>query len=140
MSIKIMAAVWESAPVDSGKLLVLLALADHARDDGSCWPAVSTIASKARLSTRQTQRALSELEQAGLISREMGAGPHGVSVIRIRAKTLKQGGDNMSGGVTPMSGGETPMTRRGDAHVTQTVKNRYITPHRPSTVCCPITG
>ena len=40
-----------SDPVPA-ELLVLLALADHARDDGVCWPSIRTIAAKARVEER----------------------------------------------------------------------------------------
>ncbi len=48
-----------------GRRLVLLVLADHAKEDGTCsWPSVATIAKEARLSERQAQYALRGLEQA----------------------------------------------------------------------------
>lgn len=46
-----------------GRRLVLLVLADHAKEDGSgAWPSVETIAKEARLSERQVQYALRGLE------------------------------------------------------------------------------
>jgi hypothetical protein len=43
MSIKIMAAVWE-LNLPQNQKLVLLALADHADDRGTCYPSVARIA------------------------------------------------------------------------------------------------
>jgi hypothetical protein len=51
-----------------GPRLVLLVLADHAKDDGTfAWPAVDTIAKHARLSRRAAQAALRKLEQDGMV-------------------------------------------------------------------------
>ena len=51
-------AVWERSKQHGGYLLVLLALADFADDQGCAWPSVATLSRKARLSERQTRRAL----------------------------------------------------------------------------------
>jgi hypothetical protein len=68
MSIRLMAQVWEDTRVDSqAELLVLLALADHARDDGLCWPRMRTIAKKARIEERSAQRIVRRLIEKGLI-------------------------------------------------------------------------
>jgi Helix-turn-helix domain len=68
MSIRLMAQVWEDTRVDSqAELLVLLALADHARDDGLCWPSMRTIAKKARIEERSAQRIVRRLIEKGLI-------------------------------------------------------------------------
>jgi len=67
MSIKMMSAVWSDSPQEGGTLLVLLALADFADDDGKCWPNNETLAAKARLSKRQVNRVLAILNEAGEI-------------------------------------------------------------------------
>jgi hypothetical protein len=61
MSIQMISAVWENSPHESGTLLVQLAMADYANHNGECWPAVATLARKARLSDRQVQRCIAEL-------------------------------------------------------------------------------
>src|SRR4029077_18634791 len=38
------------------ELLILLAFADWAHDDGYCWPTISALATKARLSERAVQQ------------------------------------------------------------------------------------
>jgi hypothetical protein len=60
----------ETAPVDDqGQLLVLIALADRAGDDGTAaWPSISWIAERARCSTRTVIRHLHALRATGLIS------------------------------------------------------------------------
>ncbi len=70
-----MSAVWHDATQYSeGTLLVLLALADWANDEGWCWPSMAAIARKARLSERQVYRIVDELESDGVVQRKKGGG------------------------------------------------------------------
>lgn len=69
MSVHVMSWVLRHSEATLGARLVLLVLADHAREDGSAaWPAVETIATEARLSRRAVQAALRRLEEDGAIS------------------------------------------------------------------------
>jgi helix-turn-helix protein len=61
MSIKVMTRVWDHSRHKGSQLVLLLALADHADDDGVCWPATPHLAQKIRMSERQTQRILDTL-------------------------------------------------------------------------------
>jgi len=76
MSIKCMNAVWSKSSASGTDLLLLLALADHASDDGVCWPATETLAQKTRTSKRQVQRLLQRLEESGelIVARMAGRG------------------------------------------------------------------
>ena len=56
MSIKWSGMVWHNSQQTGSGLLVLLAIADHANDDGICWPSVARLARMARVSERQCQR------------------------------------------------------------------------------------
>src|SRR5258708_24120420 len=68
MSIRLMSQVWEDTRIESqAELLVLLALADHARDDGLCWPSMRSIAGKARIEERSAQRIIRRLIEKGLV-------------------------------------------------------------------------
>jgi len=71
MSIHVLSWVRKSALTsDSRELLVLLALADRANDDGTgCWPSVRTMALESRCSERTVQRILHVLRERGLIRR-----------------------------------------------------------------------
>ena len=40
MSIRVMTQVWDTSEQKGSALLLLLALADHAADDGFCWPGI----------------------------------------------------------------------------------------------------
>ena len=74
MSIRVMTRVWDESPFDQTTLLVLLALADHADDDGRCWPAIPTIARKARCSERWARQVIAELEESGWLTRDLRPG------------------------------------------------------------------
>ena len=65
MSIKIMTRVWDNSKSKGSALLLLLALADYASEAGYCWPGITTLAGKTRLSERQVMRLIRQLEEAG---------------------------------------------------------------------------
>lgn len=69
MSIKLMSAVWDLPDPDlaNSRLLILLAMADHANDNGVCWPSIPTLAQRARISERQTQRVIQWLIHHGYV-------------------------------------------------------------------------
>lgn len=138
-----MSAVWKYAPVDQGELLVLLALADFANDEGRCFPSVETLAEKSRMSERSVQRAVRAMEEAGFLSIEPGGGRHSANQYVIDVDALRAisatktdpvqpptepentpsdpelRGDNL----TPLNpSGVTSTTFRGDTGVTLTVK------------------
>ncbi|GAG42153.1 unnamed protein product, partial [marine sediment metagenome] len=75
MSIKIMTRVWDHSKQEGTKLLLLLALADFARDDGTAWPSVDTLAKKARCKRRNAQYILRELAEIGEIQIASREGP-----------------------------------------------------------------
>ena len=55
--------VWESRlDLKGSKLLVALAIADHANDEGQSWPSIPSVAQKVRLKPRQVFKIINELE------------------------------------------------------------------------------
>jgi hypothetical protein len=95
-----MTAVWETAEVRGAALLILLALADYANDNGICWPSVETLARKARVSERQTHRLLRGLVKSGAVKIEVRAGPKGVNLYTLQlGDNLTPPGDISSQGV-----------------------------------------
>lgn len=65
MSVHVLSWVLKHSEETLGRRLVLIVLADHAKEDGSgSWPSVETIAREARLSERQVQYALRGLESS----------------------------------------------------------------------------
>lgn len=65
-----MTQVWDSTQFRGVDLLVLLCLADHANDEGICWPSFERVAHRARCSYRHVFRVMKHLEQEGWIARE----------------------------------------------------------------------
>ena len=81
MSVKVMTAVFERYPVGGGEMLLALALADHASDDGTrVYPSVKALAEKTRQSERAVQYQLRKMQQVGwLILVGAGHGGRGMS-------------------------------------------------------------
>lgn len=66
MSIKVMTAVFERYPNGGGEMLLALALADHASDDGTkVFPSVEALAEKTRQSVRSVQYQLRSMQASG---------------------------------------------------------------------------
>src|SRR5437867_10894100 len=73
MSVKYMSQVWLDPCIhEKNELIVLLALADWADDDGCCWPGIAKLASKTRLSERGLQYILERLRKSGHLCIERG--------------------------------------------------------------------
>lgn len=124
MSIRLMNDAWDT-DLQGTEKLVLLTLCDFANDEGrNCYPSVPTVAAKASLSERQTQRVLHALEASTVVSvsAATASGGRGVSKhytinvrllasmaadARARREALK--GDNLS----PF-----PDDQKGDTDVT----------------------
>ena len=69
MSVKVSSWVWGLETLtDNAPLLVLLALADAANDEGYCWHNQKTLCKKSRQSASTARRALRKLEAMGLVT------------------------------------------------------------------------
>lgn len=143
MSIRVMTQVWELKLQDSHKF-VLLAFADHANDEGVCYPSVGRIGWKCGLSVRQVQRIASDLRRAGLLEPLggiAGGRPQGV-LYRVCPRKgdklspfVPERGDKLSPlfaeksdagdveRVTSGTKGVTSPTRKGDTGVTRIIRN-----------------
>ncbi len=64
MSIEKMTDVWKYSQFGGPKLLLLLAIADMADDDGYCWPSIIHLAFKIRRSERSTQKMMAQILRA----------------------------------------------------------------------------
>lgn len=76
--------------VDRPTMLLLLAMTDHANDEGVCWPSVGRLAWKTGYSPRRIQYKLAELRENGCltaIDRAQG-GRRGSVVYRINLEVL----------------------------------------------------
>jgi hypothetical protein len=146
-----MTEVWDKAPYKQSDLLVLLALADSANDEGVCWPSVPTLARRGRVKDRQVQKVLVRLEADGWLTRRERAGRSTIYTVMIPAdapshRTPKQpesvpqdgleGGKRPTGrgvsqdrGVLQDGGGVSPRTGGG---VPQDTQNRKEPPSESS--------
>ena len=75
-----MARVWEFSSHAGTDLLMLLAIADFADDDGNAYPAVPTLAAKCRMKPRNCRYLLRSLEASGELSVVTNAGPNGANL------------------------------------------------------------
>lgn len=70
MSVRIMTAVFDRYPNGGGEMLLALALADHASDDGTrVYPSIKALAEKTRQSERTIQYQLRRMEESGWLLR-----------------------------------------------------------------------
>ena len=65
MSVKLMAKAWEM-PIPTGQKMVLLALCDHANDDGECYPSQKKLAKKCSMSSRAISNHIKWLHDCGI--------------------------------------------------------------------------
>lgn len=95
MSVHALSWVFRYSEATLGSRLVLLVLADHAKDDGTAaWPSVGTIASEARMTRRAVQASLRKLEAEGMVE-STGVSRAGTTVYRV----VGVGGVVTAGGV-----------------------------------------
>lgn len=92
MSIRVMTFVWQCFPKGGSLLLLALAVADIASDDGGrIYPSVDTLAAKIRLSRRNVQYLLRQLENMGwLVVVNNGGGRRRTTRYRMPVETLQR--------------------------------------------------
>ena len=69
MSVKLMSAAWDM-DLPMGQKMLLLALCDHANDDGVCYPSQEKLAQKCSMGERTVISHIQWLERHGIVSRE----------------------------------------------------------------------
>lgn len=80
MSVKIMSAVFDSQTLAPTERLIMLALADHADDEGRCYPSISRLCNRTGLSERAVQTNIRKLQEQGYIRIIPSAGKSGANV------------------------------------------------------------
>lgn len=78
-----MSRVWSESSVKGNELLMLLAIADFADDNGVAYPSVATLAKKSRVTERPAHRTIANLIERGHLTVELNAGPRGTNVYRV---------------------------------------------------------
>src|SRR6266542_3144969 len=77
MSAKTLADAWRHSRARGADLLLLLALADAADDDGLSFPDVDDLAHKARLGIEESPSTLERLTKRGILKKIENVGAHG---------------------------------------------------------------
>jgi hypothetical protein len=65
-----MSAVFDKSKTEGNARLILLALADCANEEGTCWPSISTISNMANVSMETCKKYLSAMEELKLVEVE----------------------------------------------------------------------
>lgn len=145
MAVRVLSLVWDAYPGSGSALLALLALADWSDDNGRCYPSMSAIARKTRLSRSQAQRVVHRLIIDGYLlvtANALGGSPTQTRNYRIALDRLTGRMDATPTGRTDATGstGATGRTDaaegshgrggRGGAHATQTVSEPSTTVNR----------
>lgn len=80
-----MSQVWDIEGIDSSECLVLIALADHADEQGRCYPSIGRLAKRTKLSDRGVQKVISRLIEKGFITVSPCAGQGGANLYTVTA-------------------------------------------------------
>jgi hypothetical protein len=128
--------------IPAAEKLVLLAMADHARDDGTgCYPAIGTLARKTSLSRRGTQKLIRRLQTAGFIADTGKISRLGTIEYTL---TLAKGGEQGSllfrhqGGERQSTKGANQKTQRGERGSPEpTTKNQKHNPEEKTLPASP---
>jgi predicted DNA-binding protein (MmcQ/YjbR family) len=67
MSVRWISRVWEESPYEGRRLLLHLALADFASDEGTCFPSQRTLALKARTTEQWVSTSIRQMVKDGLL-------------------------------------------------------------------------
>ena len=95
-----MTRVWEQSPYSGDRLLLHLALADFANDEGECWPSQRTLARKARCSVRWVREAIAAMvadETVEIVEQTVGRG--GRTLYRLKGELTASFGSGNRGTV-----------------------------------------
>ena len=119
MSVRTMARVWDQSAHAGTELLMLLAIADFADDEGNAYPAVPTLAAKCRMSPRNANFILSALRESGELEVRPNEGPRGTNRYKVvtglkPASPLKSASPLKPTSPTPEAGFPEPLKPTSD--------------------------
>ncbi|HEY4083425.1 MAG TPA: helix-turn-helix domain-containing protein [Burkholderiaceae bacterium] len=83
MSVRTMARVWSDSAQSGSHLLMLLAIADFADDDGRAYPSVAGLAVKCRMKVRNANYVLADLQASGELRVKTNQGPRGTNLYQL---------------------------------------------------------
>lgn len=122
MSVRIMSAVWETSKAKDTELLLLLAIADHANDEGYAYPKVATLARKIRMTERSVRRLTGQLVELGELEVTFSDSGRGPNLYRVLIGGTELSALLMGEDHAVRSGG-TELSARGDKAVPPTLMN-----------------
>ena len=84
-----MSEIWDNQDpqLTGSKLVIMLCLADHANDNGECWPSIARLAERARIAPANVTRHIKELEAAGYLIVTRTSGTHNTYVVSANPHT-----------------------------------------------------
>lgn len=120
-----MAEIWKTSPQKGTRLLMLLAIADHANDEGIAWPSQKHLAHKCRMSKRQAQNLIKDLVSTDELDiEELGTGRGHSTIYRVKpASTFKDQRVKSS-----TSKGEVQRAKRVKSSSPEPLKNHHSEP------------
>jgi DnaD/phage-associated family protein len=83
MSIKRMTAVWDHSKARGAQLLLLLAIADNAGDEGLAWPGLEELAKRTRVKKRAVIDQIEKLEKTGELRVLRRMGKHNYYIVDV---------------------------------------------------------
>ncbi|ARO14421.1 hypothetical protein BVG79_01075 [Ketogulonicigenium robustum] len=128
MSVKIMSAIWEAEGIDASECLVLIALADHADDEGRCYPSIARLCKRTKMSDRGVQKVIARLIEKGFVTVVQNAGRAGSNLYIINpdaGKTPEPCSPPNDVHPEPRSPPPEPRSENPRTTFTQTVKNHH---------------
>lgn len=83
MSVRMLSRVWDCSRHTGNDLLMMLAIADFADDDGRAYPSVARLAEKCRMTSRNANKVIAVLRNGGELEIRQNEGPKGTNLYRI---------------------------------------------------------
>jgi hypothetical protein len=83
MSMRMMTQVWERSQHKGRELLLMLAIADNANDQGTAYPSLHTLAKKTRITRRNVIFLVKKLIRSGELRVEVGRGPRRTHIYHV---------------------------------------------------------
>ncbi|MBD9528998.1 helix-turn-helix domain-containing protein [Paracoccus sp. PAR01] len=120
MSVKIMSAIFESDTLGPTERLIMLSLADHADDNGRCYPSIERLCRRTGLKERAVQSNIKKLVQHGYLTLFPGGGRGNANLYIVHPNPAADAG--IYGGkprtINPVSDDETPHLTTETPHLT----------------------
>jgi len=105
MSNHIMTQIWERSQHKGRELLLLLAIADNANDQGTAYPSLHTLAKKTRIARRHVIFLVKKLIRSGELRVDVGRGPRRTHIYHVAIDE----GENVSPRMKPRGEPQRPL-------------------------------